>query len=59
MLAEHGAVEDLASPVLSKVAEAFVFAKKAMFSSHPGQGNGVLTEGSLVIGGSHDLHAVS
>lgn len=49
-VAEHGAVEDLASPVLSKIAEAFVFSKKSMFASDPAKGNGVIGEGSIVIG---------
>ncbi|KAK9842880.1 hypothetical protein WJX74_003838 [Apatococcus lobatus] len=48
--AEHGSIEDLASPVLSKIAEAFVFSKKSMFASDPTKGNGVLGEGSIVIG---------
>ena len=49
-LAEHGSIEDLASPVLSKIAEAFVFSKKSMFASDPTKGDGVLGEGSVVIG---------
>ncbi|KAK9866652.1 hypothetical protein WJX84_004627 [Apatococcus fuscideae] len=47
---EHGAVEDLASPVLAKVAEAFVFAKKSMFASDSAKGEGVIAEGSVVVG---------
>ena len=40
--------------MLSKIAEAFVFSKKSMFASDPTKGNGVLGEGSVVIGALHE-----
>ena len=40
--------------MLSKIAEAFFFSKKSLFANDPLKGDGVLGEGSVLIGASQN-----